>query len=140
MTEPAFLSPQEMKVGPKRKPPTPNMYLISCLKCFENSDELIRADFDAKPVTCKKCNHIGEAEQYDAADFLKACLYDSKQGSGGSGGYKKHSETAYLSCLADCKRAENENVMILLKGKELELKKEEMDMKRTKSKRGHREI
>ncbi len=38
--------------------------------------------------------------------------------------------TAYLSCLADCKRAENENVMILLKGKELELKKEEMDIKR----------
>ena len=130
MTEPAFLSPQEVKVGTKRKSPTPNMYPISCLNCFENSDAFIRADFDAKTVTCKKCNHIGKAEQYDAADFLKACLYDSKQGSGGSGAYKKHSETAYLSCLADCKRAENENAMILLKGKELELKKEEMDMKR----------
>jgi hypothetical protein len=61
---------------------------------------------------------------------LKACLYDSKQGSGGSGTYKKDSETAYLSCLANCRRAENEIAMILLRGKEQEKKKEEMDMKR----------
>jgi hypothetical protein len=54
---------------------------------------------------------------------LKACLYDSKQGSGGSGTYKKHSERAYLSCLANCRRAENEIAMILLRGKEQEKKK-----------------
>jgi len=46
-------------------------------------------------------------------------LYDKKEP--GSSGYKKHAETAYLSCLADVKRAESERMMITLKEKEMAL-------------------
>jgi hypothetical protein len=46
---------------------------------METSDHFLQADFELKTMTCKKCNHIGKAEDYDTADFLKACLYDSKQ-------------------------------------------------------------
>jgi len=46
------------------------------------------------------------AEDYDSADFTRACLFDKKESSGS--GFKKHTETAYLSCLADVKRADNE--------------------------------
>jgi len=62
---------------------------------------LLKADFESKTVKCKKCNYVANADQYEVGDFTKACLYDSKPSS--SSGYKKHAETAYLSCLADCK-------------------------------------
>ena len=92
---------------------------------METNDHFLRADFEQKTVTCKKCNHIGKAEDYDTADFLRACLYDSKQGS--SSGYKKHAETAYLSCLADCKCAVNEMEMIRIRKEEMAIKKAERE-------------
>jgi len=36
---------------------------------METNDHFLRADFEQKTVTCKKCNHIGKAEDYDTADF-----------------------------------------------------------------------
>ena len=112
----------------RKSPPTVASFPISCLKCMETNDHFLRADFEQKTVTCKKCNHIGKAEDYDTADFLRACLYDSKQGS--SSGYKKHAETAYLTCLADCKRADNEKEMILMKQSELDFRRDELELRR----------
>jgi hypothetical protein len=60
----------------------------------------MKADFDTKTAICKKCNHV------DAADFTKACLFDKKESSG------SRFKMAYLSCLFDVKRAENERLMI----------------------------
>jgi hypothetical protein len=76
-------------------------------------------DFDAKTVVCKKCNHHASLDEYDNDDFIKACLYDKKEAT--SSGYKKQAETAYLSCLADVKRVENEKYLITLKEKEFNL-------------------
>jgi hypothetical protein len=76
-------------------------------------------DFDAKTVVCKKCNHQASSDEYDNDDFMKACLYDKKEAT--SSGYKKHAKTAYLSCLVDVKRAENEKYLITLKEKEFNL-------------------
>jgi hypothetical protein len=42
-------------------------------------------------------------------------------------GYKKHSETAYLTVLADCKKADNEKAVIHLKEIELEVKTNEQE-------------
>jgi hypothetical protein len=39
-----------------------------------------------------------------------------------SSGFKKHTETAYLSCLADVKRADNEKNLISLREKEMNLR------------------
>ena len=76
-------------------------------------------------MKCKKCNYVANADQYEVGDFTKACLYDSKPSS--SSGYKKHAETAYLSCLADCKRADNELEMIKLRKEEMSIKKVERE-------------
>jgi hypothetical protein len=96
-----------------------------CLNCFENSDEYLKADFESKTVICKKCNHVAAAEDYDAADFTRACLFDKKESS--CSGFKKHTETAYLGCLADVKRADNERSMITIWQKEMELKLLELE-------------
>ncbi len=76
-------------------------------------------------MKCKKCAHIGKADDYEPGDFTKVCLYDSKPSA--TNGYKRHAETAYLSCLADCKRADNELEMIRLKKDELVIKKAEQE-------------
>jgi hypothetical protein len=76
-------------------------------------------------VKCKKCNHVANADEYESGDFTKACLYDSKASA--TSGYKKHAETAYLSCLADCKRADNEMEMIKLRKEEMAIKKAECE-------------
>jgi hypothetical protein len=68
---------------------------------------------------------VAAAEEYDAANFTKACVFDSKESKGS--GFKKYTETAYLSCLADEKRAENERSMISMRQKEMELKLLELD-------------
>jgi hypothetical protein len=118
--EAGFLSPPESKVrNQKRKSPPSEPLPISCLNCFKDSYELIVVDFEAKTVICKKCNHQVPSSDYNNEDFVKACLYDKKEP--GSSGYKKHAETAYLSCLADVKRAESERMMITLKEKEMAL-------------------
>jgi len=93
---------------------------------METSDHFLRSDYEQKTVTCKKCNHIGnKAEDYDTADF---CLYDRKQSSSSS--YKNLAETAYLTCLADCKRADNEKEMILMKKSELDFRSDELELRR----------
>ena len=76
-------------------------------------------------VKCKKCNHVANADKYEPGDFTKAFLYDSKPSA--SSGYKRHAETAYLSCLADCKRADNEMEMIKLRKEEMTIKKAERE-------------
>ncbi len=68
----------------KRKSST-YVFPISCLQCFEDSDELIQADFEAKSVKCKKCNHVAVAEEYLNEDFVRACLYDKKESGSGGG-------------------------------------------------------
>ncbi len=119
--EAAFLSPQDTKArNPKRKSPPSVSFPISCRNCFENSEEFLKVDFEAKKVICKKCNHQATSDEYDQEDFVKACLYDKKESS--SSGFKKHAETAYLSCLADVKRADNEKSLISLREKEMNLK------------------
>lgn len=128
--EAGFLSPPESKVrNQKRKSPPSVSLPISCLNCFEDSYELLVVDFEAKTVICKKCNHQAPSSDYNNEDFVKACLYDKKEPS--SSGYKKHAETAYLSCLADVKRAESERMMITLKEKEMafQLKQQEQATK-----------
>jgi hypothetical protein len=72
----------------------------------------VKADFESKSVICKKCNYIVAADEYDPQDFTKACLYDKKESS--SSGFKRHAENAYLICLADNKRLDNEKAMIKL--------------------------
>ncbi len=72
----------------------------------------MKADFESKSVICKKCNYIVAADEYDPQDFTKACLYDKKESS--SSGFKRHAENAYLICLADNKRLDNEKAMIKL--------------------------
>jgi len=126
LAESSFLSPPTDSSRHKRKsPPTIGVFPICCLNCFECSDELLKADFESKTVKCKKCNYVANADQYEVGDFTKACLYDSKPSS--SSGYKKHAETAYLSCLADCKRADNELEMIKLRKEEMSIKKVERE-------------
>jgi hypothetical protein len=83
----------------------------------------LKADFESKTVKCKKCNYVANTDQYDVRDFTKACLYDSKPTS--TSGYKTHAETAYLSCLADCKQ--NELEMIKLRKDEMSIKKVERE-------------
>jgi len=125
-SEVSFLSPTVDGSRPKRKsPPTINNFPIMCLNCFENSDDYLKADFESKTVICKKCNHVAAAEDYDSADFTRACLFDKKESSGS--GFKKHTETAYLSCLADVKRADNERSLISMRQKEMELKLLELE-------------
>ena len=125
-SESPFLSPPPELSRQKRKsPPTVGVYPICCLNCFECSDELLKADFESKTVKCKKCNYVANADQYEPGDFTKACLYDSKQSS--TSGYKKHAETAYLSCLADCKRTDNELEIIKLRKEEMNIKKVERE-------------
>jgi len=102
-----------------------NNFPIMCLNCFENSDDYLKADFESKTVICKKCNHVAAAEDYDSADFTRAGLFDKKESSGS--GFKKHTETAYLSCLADVKRADNERSLISMRQKEMELKLLELE-------------
>jgi hypothetical protein len=60
---------------------------------------------------------------------LRACLFDKKESS--SSGLKKHAKAAYLSCLADVKRADNEKSLISLTEKEMNLKllEQEQDYK-----------
>ena len=128
--EGGFLSPPESKVrNQKRKSPPSVSLPISCLNCFEDSYELLVIDYEAKTVICKKCNHQAPSSDYNNDDFVKACLYEKKEP--GSSGYKKHAETAYLSCLADVKKAESERMMITLKEKEmaLQLKQQEQATK-----------
>jgi hypothetical protein len=79
-------------------------------------------NFASKTVKCKKCNHVANANEYEASNFTKACLYDSKPS--GSIGYKKHAEAAYLSFLADCKQVDNEMEMIKLNVRGLTLKEQ----------------
>jgi hypothetical protein len=117
--EGGLLSPPESKVRNQKRKSPPSMSLpISCLNCFEDSYDLLVIDFEAKTVICKKCNHQAPSSDYNNEDFVN-CLYDKKEP--GSSGYKKHVETAYLSCLADVKRAESERMMITLKEKEMAL-------------------
>ncbi len=69
---------------------------------------------------CKELVLIGESHVvYDNDEFIKACSHDNKEASSSS--HKKHAKTAYLSCLADVKRAENKKYLILLKEKEFNL-------------------
>ena len=59
-------------------------------------------------------------------------MYDSKPSA--SSGYEKHAETAYLSCLAGCKWADNEMEMIRLRKEGMAIKKaecERADIERT---------
>ncbi len=83
----------------------------------------MKADFELKTVICKKCNYIAAADEYDSQEFTKACLYDKKEAA--SSGFKRHAETAYLSCLADNKRLDNEKSMIKLK--EIEFNQKTME-------------
>ena len=106
-------------------PPNAAPFPISCVLCLENSDEFIKADFESKTVTCKKCHSVFESSVYDENDFTRACLFDKKEAS--SSGYKKHSETAYLTVLADCKKADNEKALIQLREKELQVKTNEQE-------------
>jgi hypothetical protein len=124
-SESPFLSPPEFSRKKRKSPPTVGVYPICCLNCFECSDEFLKAEFESKTVKCKKCNHVANADEYEPGDFTKACLYDSKSSS--TSGYKRHAETAYLSCLADCKRADNELEMIKLRKEELNIKKAEQE-------------
>jgi len=111
---------------PKRKsPPTTVKFPISCLKCFENSDDLIKADAESKTVICKSCLHVSDASQYDVTDFTKACLYDRKESSVSA--FKKHTETAYLSCLADIKRQDNEKAILVIREREMILRAQEQE-------------
>jgi hypothetical protein len=121
-SEASFLSPPPDSSQKKRKsPPTVGVFPICCLKCFERSDEFLKADFESKTVKCKKCNYVANADEYDVGDSSKACLYDRKPSS--TSGYKEHAESAYLSCLADCKRADNELEVIKLRREEMSIKK-----------------
>ena len=52
-------------------------------------------------------------------------MFDKKESSGSR--FKKHTETAYLNCLADVNRADNERSMISIRQKEIELKLLELD-------------
>jgi hypothetical protein len=125
-SEACFFSPHIEAGHPKRKlPPTINSFPILCLNCYENSDEYMKADFETKTGICKKCNHVATAEEYDTAGFTNACLFDKKESS--RSGFKKHTEMAYLSCLADVKRAENERSMISMRQKAMELKVLELE-------------
>ena len=94
----------------------------------------MKADFESKTVTCKNCNYIAAADEYDPQDFTKACLYDKKESS--SSGFKRHAETAYLSCLADNKRLDNEKAMIKLK--EFELHQKTMELQVSEKEKSHR--
>ncbi len=69
------------------------MFPISFLRRFADSDEFIRADFEAKTVICKKCNHVAAAEEYLNEDFVRGCLYDKKESVSGGGTVKRHQET-----------------------------------------------
>ncbi len=98
----------------KRKYPA-NVFPIACLRCFADSNEFIRADFEAKTVICKKCNHVAAAEEYVNEDFVRACLYDKKERGSGGGTVKRHQETAYYSVVVDLNRTTNERAMIVLR-------------------------
>jgi hypothetical protein len=76
-------------------------------------------------VICKKFNHQAKPDEYDQEDFVEACLNDWKESN--TTGFKKHAETAYLSCLADVKRADNEKNLIILSEKEMNLKRLEQE-------------
>jgi hypothetical protein len=133
-SEACFLTPHQEVIRPKRKSPPVGTFPISCLKCFENNDDLVKADFESKTVICKKCNYIAGADEYDSQEFTKACLYDKKEPA--SSGFKRHAETAYLSCLADNKRLDNEKSMIKLKEIEFNQKAMEAELaQREKSSR-----
>jgi hypothetical protein len=100
-------------------------FLFAALTALNAVRNTLKADIESKTVKCKKCNHIANANEYKASDFTKAFLYDSKPS--GSSGYKKHAETAYLSCLADCKCADNEMEMIRIRKEEMAIKKAERE-------------
>jgi hypothetical protein len=123
-SEGCILTPHQEVICPKRKSPPIGTYpIISCLKCFENSIDLVKAHFESKKVICKKCNCIAPADKYDSQDFMKACLYDKKEPT--SSGFKRHAETAYLSHLADNKRLDNEKSIIKIK--EIEFNQKTME-------------
>jgi len=107
------------------------------LNCFEcSADEHLKVDFESKTVKCKKCAHIGKVDDYEPGDFTKSCLCDSKPSE--TSGYKRHAETAYLSCLADCKRVDNELEMIRLKKEELVMKKANQERANIKKNKNYR--
>jgi hypothetical protein len=60
---PPFLSPMPRDINwQKRKsPPTTVKFPISCLKCYEKGDELIKVDAESKTVLCKSCPHVSDA-------------------------------------------------------------------------------
>jgi hypothetical protein len=101
----------------KRKSPT-NAYPISCLRCFADNNEFIRADFEAKTVICMKCSHVAVAEDYSNEDFVRAYLYNKKESGSGGGTVKRHLETAYYSIIVDSNRTTNECAMIALQDAE----------------------
>jgi hypothetical protein len=118
-------TPRDMNKPKCKSPPTTVKFPISCLKCYENSDELVKVDAESKTVLCKSCLHVSDASEYDLADFMKACLYDRKESSVNA--FKKHTETAYLSCLADIKRQDNEKVMLAIREREMNLQVQEQE-------------
>ncbi len=117
--------PQHGTQSKWKSPPNVAPFPITCVLCLENSDEFIKADFESKTVTCKKCQNVFESSVYDENDFTRACLFVKKEAS--SSGYKKHSETAYLTFLADCKKSDNEKALIQLREKELQVKTNEQE-------------
>jgi hypothetical protein len=88
------------------------------MRYFADSNEFILADFEAKTVICKKCNHAAVAEEYVNEDFVRACLHDKKESGSGGGTVKRHQETAYYSVIADLNRTTNEHDMIALRDAE----------------------
>jgi len=124
-SENPFLLLPELPRQKQSSPPTLGIFPLCCLNFFECSEEYLKAVFELKTVKCNKCNHAANANEYEASNFTKACLCNSKPS--GSSGSKKHAETAYLSCLAYCKHADNEIEMIRLWKVDMSIKKAERE-------------
>ena len=113
-----------------RRPSPVALFPVPCLHCQETNESLLSADPTRHVVVCLKCNKETPSSQYTPKQFVDACLHSKHASKSGSNTFKKHTESMYVSQLANLKNSENDTKILELREKEFEAHTEEARARR----------
>jgi len=106
------------------------LFPIPCLNCQETNDNFLSADPARHVVSCLKCNKETPSSMYTPKQFVDACLHTKQASKSGSNTFKQHTESMYISQLANLKNTENDTKILELREKEFEAHTEEARARR----------